>query len=152
LIIFNRFTQGLSLFSWVELKCVGRDYHHSLDSCCPLLRQRALKETETPCVACRDNITQTVFACFYRAKKYIRQVTGENHDEKQRACTMMSLFFRRACRIDYNKNNNQTNQMMSFNYTMHGGSLMCLIVVLVGLPCRRSIVRYSTIWLAGRAH
>jgi hypothetical protein len=81
LIIFNRFTQGLSLFSWVELKCVGRDYHHSLDSCCPLLRQRALKETETPCVACRDNITQTVFACFYRAKKYIRQVTGENHDE-----------------------------------------------------------------------
>jgi hypothetical protein len=40
--------------------------------------------------------------------------------------------FRRVCRIDYTKNNNQTNN--NSPYYTYMVSLMCLIVVLVGLP------------------
>jgi hypothetical protein len=29
--------------------------------------------------------------------------------------------FRRVSRIDYTKNNNQTNSIMVLNYTIHGG-------------------------------
>jgi hypothetical protein len=39
-----------------------------------------------------------------------------------------------ACRIDYTKNNNQTNSQQSFIIQYMVVSLMCLIVVLVGLP------------------
>jgi hypothetical protein len=97
------------------------------------------RKLETPCVACKDNITRTIFACFYGAKsKPLIQPTGKfttrrhamsismHHDEPLFVAIVESI----TLRITINR-----TQKSSHNYIMHAGRFGVFdCCVWVGLP------------------